>query len=71
MAKAGSASLISQLWGYVPFVLKVHYKDESESLVREKMKTLKYPLRILRDGQGIVVDDNGYSFVGGEEEKLS
>ena len=26
---------------YVPFVLKVHYKDEAEELVREKMKTLK------------------------------
>lgn len=49
---------------YVPFVLKVHYKGELESLVKEKMKTLKYPLRILRDGQGILVDNDKYTFIG-------
>ena len=43
---------------YVPFVLKVHYKDEAENLVKEKMKTLKYPLRILQDGQGILVEND-------------
>jgi dipeptidase E len=52
---------------YVPFVLKVHYKDEAENLVKEKMKTLKYPLRILRDGQGILVENDKYTFIGGEE----
>lgn len=52
---------------YVPFVLKVHYKDEAEILVKEKMKTLKYPLRILRDGQGIIKEDDKYTFIGGEE----
>ena len=52
---------------YVPFVLKVHYKDEMENLVKEKMKVLKYPLRILRDGQGIIAEDDKYTFIGGEE----
>jgi len=57
---------------YVPFVLKVHYKNEAENLVKEKMKTLKYPLRILRDGQGILVENNKYTFFGDREEvKLS
>jgi dipeptidase E len=56
---------------YVPFILKVHYKDESENLLREKMKTAKYPLRILRDGQGILVQDDKYTFFGGDEVKLS
>jgi dipeptidase E len=55
---------------YVPFVLKVHYKDEAENLIKEKMKTLKYPLRILRDGQGILVEDDKYTFIGGEETIL-
>ena len=56
---------------YVPFVLKVHYKDEAEEEVKEKMKALKYPLRILRDGQGILVEDGKYTFYGdGEEVKL-
>lgn len=52
---------------YVPFVLKVHYKDEAENLIKEKIKTLKYPLRILRDGQGILVENDKYTFFGGEE----
>ena len=56
---------------YVPFVLKVHYRDEDEQKVREDMKTLKYPLRILRDGQGIVAEDGKYTFIGdGSETKL-
>lgn len=56
---------------YVPFVLKVHYKDEAEKKVREKMKTLKCPLRILRDGQGILVEDGRCVFVGdGKETEL-
>lgn len=55
---------------YVPFALKVHYRDEAENLIREKMKTLKYPLRILRDGQGIVVENGRYTFLGGEETIL-
>lgn len=53
---------------YVPFVLKVHYKDEMENLIKEKMKTLKYPLRILRDGQGILVENDKYTFFGDGEE---
>ena len=55
---------------YVPFVLKVHYKDEAEEVVREKMKTLEYPLRILRNEQGILVEDNECTFIGEEEVKL-
>ncbi len=53
---------------YVPFVLKVHYTDEQKDLVQEKMKELKHPLRILRDGQGILVEDNKYTFLGDGEE---
>lgn len=53
---------------YVPFVLKVHYKDEMESTVKEKMKSLKYPLRILKDGQGILVENGKYTFFGEKEE---
>ena len=56
---------------YVPFVLKVHYKDEAENLIKEKMKTLKYPLRILRDGQGILVEGAKYTFIGGNETNLN
>ena len=54
--------------GYVPFLLKVHYKDEMAELIKEKLSALKYPLRILRDGQGIVAEDGKYSFVGDGSE---
>ncbi len=57
---------------YVPFVLKAHYKDLALESVKEKIETLKYPLRILRDGQGVLVEDRKYTFMGeGEETKLS
>lgn len=56
---------------YVPFLLRVHYKDENQELIKEKMKTLKYPLHILRDGQGILVEDDKYTFMGdGDEIKI-
>ena len=56
--------------GYVPFVLKVHYKDEQEDFICENMKTLEYPFRILRDGQGIIVEDGKYTFMGDGEEVI-
>ena len=57
---------------YVPFVLKVHYKEEQEERVREGIKTLKYPIRILRDEQGIIAEDGKFTFMGdGEEVKLN
>lgn len=55
---------------YVPFLIKAHYKDEKEKIVRQKMKTLQYPLRILRDGQGILVEDGKYTFIGDGEETI-
>lgn len=55
---------------YVPFVLKVHYTDEQEQKVRDNLPALKYPLRILRDGQGVLVEDGRYTFVGGTETKF-
>ena len=54
----------------VPFVLKVHYKDEQGDFVKEHMKDCKYPLRILKDGQGILVEDNKYTFVGDGKEVI-
>lgn len=55
---------------YVPFVLKVHYKEEMGSIVKEKIKTLKYPLRILKDGQGILIEDDRTEFFGEQGETI-
>jgi len=57
---------------YVSFVLKTHYKNEMEKLVKNKMKNLKYPFRVLRDGQGILVKNDKHIFCGdGEEVKVN
>jgi len=53
---------------YVPFVLKVHYTDEKKGLVSEKVKTLKYPIHILKDGQGMFCENGICRFIGDEEE---
>ncbi|PKL72158.1 hypothetical protein CVV26_02710 [Candidatus Kuenenbacteria bacterium HGW-Kuenenbacteria-1] len=63
---------------YVPFALKVHYKDEKIPLtpfikgaqLEEKIKTLKYPFRILRDGQGILIENDKYTFFGDGDEVI-
>lgn len=55
--------------GYVPFLIKCHYSDDQKEKVLENIKTLKYPLKLLTDNQGILVDNGKYSFVGEEEEK--
>lgn len=39
--------------------------------VRERIASTAYPVRFLRDGQGILVEDDSVTFVGeGEEVKL-
>ena len=53
---------------YVPFVLKVHYKDELEEIVRKGIGTLKYPIHILKDGQGMFCENGNCRFVGDEKE---
>ena len=55
----------------VPFLLKAHYTDDLKKMLTVKIKQCKYPVRILRDGQGILVNDDTYTFVGeGKEVKL-
>ncbi|MCX6752130.1 MAG: Type 1 glutamine amidotransferase-like domain-containing protein [Candidatus Nomurabacteria bacterium] len=56
---------------FVPFLIKCHYKDEQEKEYKEKLQIIEYPVKILRDGQGILVEDGEYTFMGdGEEVKL-
>ncbi|MFH1838306.1 MAG: Type 1 glutamine amidotransferase-like domain-containing protein [Candidatus Kuenenbacteria bacterium] len=55
---------------YVPFLLKVHYTDEMETKIKENMKTLKYPFRILKDEQGILVENGICKFYGEQPETI-
>ena len=55
---------------YVPFLLKCHYTDNKKEEILEKSKNLKYPLRLLKDDQAILVEDGNYKFVGNSEEVI-
>lgn len=55
----------------VPFLVKSHYTDDKEAEYSERIKTLKHPIKFLRDGQGILIENGKYTFVGsGKEVKL-
>lgn len=53
---------------YVPFILKAHYTDYKEAKIKKEALTSKYPLRVLKDGQGILVEDSKCTFIGDTEE---
>lgn len=55
---------------FVPFIMRVHYTDDVKDLIAEKKKTASHPLRILRDGQAILVQDENYKFIGEGEEVI-
>ncbi|MES2223614.1 MAG: Type 1 glutamine amidotransferase-like domain-containing protein [Patescibacteria group bacterium] len=56
---------------YVPFLLKCHYTDSAKDTILEKVKDLKYSLKILRDDQAFLVEDGNVMFIGdGEEVKI-
>lgn len=54
----------------VPFLVKAHYTEKMKPIIQEKMKDCRYPLRILRDGQGVLVEGEKYTFVGEGKEVI-
>jgi hypothetical protein len=57
-------------FGYVPYLIKSHYTDDQKDFISEKIKTLKYPLRVLRDNQAILIEDDNETFLGDEKEVI-
>lgn len=57
-------------FGYVPFLIKSHYTDDKKEEIIEKSKSLKYPLRVLKDDQLFLVEDDKITFYGNSEEIL-
>lgn len=55
---------------YVPFLIKCHYTDDQKDEVLEKIKTLKYPLRVLKDDQCFLLEDGKISFIGNSPEVI-
>ena len=61
-----------QALNLVPFLFKAHYTDDKKEQYEEKIKGMKYPVKLFRDGQGVLVEDGKYTFVGkGEEATLN
>lgn len=55
----------------VPFLVVAHYIDDKKKYIQKGIMSAAYPVRILRDGQGILVEDGVATFVGeGDEVKL-
>ncbi len=55
---------------YVPFLLKCHFQDKQKEEMIERAKTLKYPLKILKDDQCLYIEDGRISFIGTSEEVI-
>ena len=53
---------------YVPFLIKCHYTDDKKDEVLEKMKSLKYPLKVLKDDQLLFIENGNIKFIGNSEE---
>jgi dipeptidase E len=55
----------------VPFLVVAHYDQKNDGLLKEKIKTTKYPVKILTDDQALLVKDGKVKLIGyGEEIKL-
>jgi hypothetical protein len=52
----------------VPFMIQAHYTEEKIEMYKEKTKDLDCPVKFLRDGQGFLVEDSKYTFLGDGEE---
>jgi len=54
--------------GYVPFLIKCHYTNDKKNEILDKINSLKYPLKILRDDQCFLVENDNIQFIGNSEE---
>lgn len=55
----------------VPFLVLAHYIPEYEDLVKEKMKTTQYPVKLIVEEQAILIRDDKVEFIGkGKEIKI-
>lgn len=52
----------------VPFLVTAHYTPEYRELLQEKISHCQYPVKILADGQALLVQDSRVKFVGEDKE---
>jgi len=54
----------------VPFLIKSHYTDEKKKEYKKRIKNIKYPVKFLRDGQGIIIENGECKFIGAGKEVI-
>lgn len=52
----------------VPFLVTAHYSPELKELLEDKIKTASHPVKILTDGQAILVKNGEAQLIGAGEE---
>jgi len=52
----------------IPFLIKVHYKPNMREMLKEKVKDLKYPIKILTDQQAFLIQDDEIQLLGDGDE---
>lgn len=52
----------------VPFLITVHYKDEFQEDIKRGIEKSAYPVKVLRDDQAILIQDDKVKLVGEGEE---
>ncbi len=54
----------------VPFLIKAHYNPERKEELKESLKGVKYPVKLLTDDQAVLVKDDEVSLLGNGEEVI-
>lgn len=52
----------------VPFLLTVHYRPEYREILKEEISETSYPVKILTDGQALLVQDDVVTLCGSDQE---
>jgi len=54
--------------GCIPFLIKCHFKDSQKEEIAERVKTLKYPLKVLRDEQCFYIENGKITLIENHRE---
>jgi dipeptidase E len=56
--------------GLVDFLVMVHYEDDLKNVIKKKLLNLEYSLRILKDDQALLIENDQVKFIGKEKEEI-
>ena len=53
---------------FIDFMITVHYDEKYKNVIKKGSENLEYPLRIIKDGQALLIQDNKVTLLGDKEE---